>query len=82
MPILPPQAASAAPQYQIEKLQGIEPDIFYSDRSKSDIFKQQFTTFQGLNNSHRVMQILYYHTMQALSLIKGPLVNNWATDQV
>jgi hypothetical protein len=50
MPIPPPQAAPAAPQYQIRKLQGTEPDIFYRNRSKSEIFKQQFTMFQGLNN--------------------------------
>jgi hypothetical protein len=28
------------------------------------------------------MQNPYYCTMQALSLIKGPLVNNWVDDQI
>ena len=28
------------------------------------------------------MTIPYYHTMQALSLIKGPMVNDWVSDQV
>jgi hypothetical protein len=82
MPIPPLQAAPAAPQYQTGKLRGTEPDIFYGDRSKSEVFKQQFTTFQGLNNWHEVMEIPYYRTMQVLSLIKGPMVNNWVTNQV
>jgi Retrotransposon gag protein len=76
------QAAPAAPHYLTGKLRGTELDIFYSDRSKSEVFKQQFTTFQKLNDRHEVMEIPYYHTMQALSLMKGPMVNDWAADQV
>jgi hypothetical protein len=81
-PTPPLQAAPAAPQYLTGKLRGTEWDIFYGNRSKSEVFKQQFTTFQGLNDQYEVMEIPYYYTMQALSLIKGPVVNNWATNQV
>jgi hypothetical protein len=82
MPIPPLQAAPAAPQYLTGKLRGTELDIFYGDRSKSEVFKQQFTMFQGLNDRHEVMEIPYYRIMQALSLIKGPMVNDWAANQV
>ena len=79
-PTPPLQAAPAAPQHLTGKLRGTEPDIFYGNRSKSEVFKQQFTMFQRLNDQYKVMEIPYYHTMQALSLIKGPMVNNWAAD--
>jgi Retrotransposon gag protein len=82
MPIPPLQAAPAAPQYLTGKLRGTKLDIFYGNRSKSEVFKQQFTMFQGLNDQHEVMEIPYYCTMQVLSLIKGPMVNDWTTDQV
>jgi hypothetical protein len=70
------------PAAQTGHLRGEAPDIFHGDRSKSKTFKQQFKVYQGLNNNHEVMQNPYYCTMQALSLIKGPLVNDWVDDQI
>jgi hypothetical protein len=74
--------ATQQPAAQTGRLRGEAPDIFHGDRSKSETFKQQFKVYQGLNDNHEVMQNPYYCTMQALSLIKGPLVNNWVDDQI
>jgi hypothetical protein len=38
--------------------------------------------YKGLNAKHEVMRTPYLRTMMALTLIKGPLVDDWATDQV
>ena len=36
----------------------------------------------GLNANHKVMWSPYLRTMLALTLIKGPLVDDWASNQV
>jgi hypothetical protein len=36
----------------------------------------------GLNEEHEIMSVPYYRAMYALSLIRGPNVNQWANDQV
>jgi hypothetical protein len=74
--------AAQQPAAQTGRLRGEAPDIFHGDRSKSETFKQQFKVYQGINDNHEVMQNPYYRTMQALSLIKGPLVNDWVDDQI
>jgi hypothetical protein len=74
--------ATQQPAAQTGRLRGKAPDIFHGDRSKSETFKQQFKVYQGINDNHEVMQNPYYRTMQALSLIKGPLVNDWVDDQI
>ena len=56
--------------------------VFNGDRHKSETFIQQFNVHWGLNNNHEIMQVPYLRTMYALSLIKGPLVKDWANDQV
>ena len=38
--------------------------------------------YHGLNTNHEVMQSPYLLTMLVLTLIKGPLVDDWASDQV
>src|ERR1700733_11792623 len=38
--------------------------------------------YRGLNANHEVIRSPYLRTMLALTLIKGPLVDDWATDQV
>jgi len=43
---------------------------------------QQFDIHWGLNDNYKVMSNPYLHAMYFLSLIKGPLVNNWVNDQV
>jgi hypothetical protein len=74
--------APTAPAPQTGNLQGETPDIFSGNRKKSETFIQQFNLHLGLNDNHKIMTIPYLHTMYALSLIKGPLVNDWVNDQV
>jgi len=38
--------------------------------------------YRGLNANHKVMRSPYLRTMLALTLIKGPLVDDWASNQV
>jgi hypothetical protein len=72
----------AAPAQQTGCLRGEIPDEFTRDRAKTCKFKQQFKVYRSLNDNHEVMQTPYYCTMQALSLIKGPLIDDWKDDQI
>jgi len=73
----------AAPaQVQTGKFQGETPDIFRGEHATSETFMQQFDIYWGLNNNHEVMSNPYLYTMYFLSLIKGPLVNDWVNDCV
>jgi Retrotransposon gag protein/Zinc knuckle len=74
--------AAPAPAPQTGRLRGVEPDAFTGDRTKTRRFKQQFKVYWNLNDNHEVMQTPYYRVMQALSLIKGPLVDDWKDDQI
>ena len=74
--------APAAPAQQTGKLRGETPDIFTGNRKKSETFIRQFNLHLGLNDNHEIMTTPYLRTMYALSLIKGPLVNDWVNDQV
>ena len=38
--------------------------------------------YKGLNANYEIMQSPYFCTMPALTFIKGPLVKDWATNQV
>lgn len=73
-------AQAAAPQ--TGRLRGDGPDIFTGDRAKSETFMQQFDVHWGLNDNHEIMRTPYLRAMYLLSLIKGPLVNDWVNDQV
>ena len=73
-------AAAAVPA--TGKLQGDKPEIFTGNRTQSDTFLQQFNLWRGINENHEVMISPYFRTMSALSLIKGPLVQNWVNTQV
>jgi hypothetical protein len=76
------QQPAAAPATLTGRLRGETPDVFNGDRRKSETFIQQFNVHWGLNDNHEIMQVPYLRTMYALSLIKGPLVKDWANDQV
>jgi len=67
---------------QTGKLVGDKPEIFTGNRTQSDTFLQQFNLWRGLNENHEVMDSPYFRTMNALSLIKGPLVQTWVNSQV
>jgi hypothetical protein len=74
--------AAPAPAPQTGRLRGQQPDDFTRDRALMRKFKQQFKVYWNLNDNHEVMQVPYYRVMQALSLIKGPLVDDWKDDQI
>jgi hypothetical protein len=64
------------------RLRGEVPDYFTGDRKKSELFKIQFKVYKGLNDNHEIMTVPYFRAMQFLSLIRGPLVDDWVSDQV
>jgi hypothetical protein len=66
----------------IGKLKGEAPDTFTRDSTESEAFKQQFQVYWYMNPNNKIMRTPYYHVMQHLSLIKGPLVNDWKADQI
>jgi hypothetical protein len=42
----------------------------------------QFNAYMYMNENHEVMQTPYLRTLFALTLIKGPLVDDWSQDQI
>jgi Retrotransposon gag protein/Zinc knuckle len=72
----------AQPNIETGRLRDPCPDFFNGDRTKSETFKRQFKLYQGLNANHEVMRTPYLRTMLMLTLIKGPLVEDWVADQV
>jgi len=75
-------AAPAAQQVATDKLHGITPNNFNSDRRKSQQFLQEFNLLWRLNKNHEIMTVPYYCAMYALSLMRGPNVDDWVNDQV
>jgi len=75
-------APPAAQQVATDKLCGITPNNFNGDRRKSQQFLQEFNLLWGLNENHEIMVVPYYCTMYALSLMRGPNIDNWVNDQV
>ena len=75
-------AQQVAPVATTDKLRGTPPDIFKGDRKHSETFLHQFNLYWGLNESHEVMQVPYFHAMYALSLMRGPNIDDWVNDQV
>ena len=75
------QQQQAAPQ-MTDKLRGNPPNTFNGDRRKSQTFIRQFHLFQGLNENHEIMIVPYFRAMYILSLMKGPIVDDWVHDQV
>jgi len=78
----PVQAAPAAPVATTDKLRGTPPDVFKGDRRHSELFLHQFNLYWGLNKTHEVMQVPYFHMMYVLSLMRGPNIDDWVNDQV
>jgi hypothetical protein len=83
-PIIPIQQNIMATATNIEtgRLRNDPPDLFCGDRSKLDQFKKEFKLWRGLNVNHEIMRSPYLCTMLILSLIKGPLIDNWTNDQI
>ena len=86
-PAQPAPVAIQAPQIVVpvattDKLRGTPPDTFKGDRKHSETFLRQFNLYWGLNESHEVMQVPYFRAMYALSLMRGPNIDDWVNDQV
>jgi len=79
----PVQAAQiVAPVATTDKLRGSPPDTFKGDRRHSELFLHQFNLYWGLNETHEVMLVPYFCAMYALSLMRGPNIDDWVNDQV
>jgi Retrotransposon gag protein len=63
-------------------LQGTAPMIFTSNRSLSDTFMHDFKIYKIMNPLADVMKQLYARVATALSLIRGPKVDNWVDEQL
>ena len=48
----------------------------------AEAFKQQFEVYRYMSPNNEVMPTPHYRVMQHLSLIKGPLVDDWKADQI
>jgi len=71
-----------APQQETGRLRGDAPDVFTGQRSQLKQFKRQFKVYRGLNNNHEIMATPYFRAMLAISLCKGPNINDWANEQL
>jgi Retrotransposon gag protein len=63
-------------------LQGTVPTIFTGERSLSDTFMHDFKIYKIMNPLANVMKQPYAHVTTALSLIRGPKVDNWVDEQL
>jgi len=81
-PALVAPATPPAQQVATDKLCGITPNNFNGDRRKSQQFLHKFNLLWGLNENHEIMTVPYYCAIYALSLMRGPNVDDWVNDQV
>jgi hypothetical protein len=58
-------------------LKGTAPAIFTRDRSRSEVFWNEFHHYHLLNRNNELISIPFFCILTALSYIKGPLVEDW-----
>jgi Retrotransposon gag protein len=63
-------------------LQGTTPTIFAGDRSLSETFMCDFKIYKIMNPLADIMKQPYAWVATALSLIRGPKVDNWVDEQL
>jgi Retrotransposon gag protein len=63
-------------------LQGTAPSIFTGEHSLSDTFMRDFKIYKIMNPLADVMKQPYAHITTALSLIRGPKVDDWVDKQL
>jgi Retrotransposon gag protein len=71
----------ALPQKPVS-LQGTAPTIFTGERSLSKTFMRDFKIYKIMNPLADVMKQPYARVATALSLIRGPKVDNWVDEQL
>jgi len=63
-------------------IRGKEPSLFDGTRQKSDAFLREFEMYHAMNDTHDLFTNPYKRVILALSLIRGPNVNDWVTQQL
>jgi Retrotransposon gag protein len=76
----PPQTMALPPKPV--SLQGTVPTIFTGKCSLSETFMRDFKIYKIMNPLANVMKQLYARVAMALSLIRGPKVDNWVNEQL
>jgi Retrotransposon gag protein/Zinc knuckle len=71
----------ALPQKPVS-LQGTAPTIFTGERSLSETFIRDFKIYKIMNPLANIMKQPYAHVATALSLIRGPKVDDWVDEQL
>jgi Retrotransposon gag protein len=71
----------ALPQKPVS-LQGTAPTIFTGERSLSETFMRDFKIYKIMNPLADVMKQPYARVATALSLIRGPKVDDWVDEQL
>jgi hypothetical protein len=63
-------------------LSGREPAVFTRDRLKSDTFMREFNMYKAMNDNHITMVNPYKCVVLALSLMRGPAIEDWVDTQL
>jgi hypothetical protein len=58
-------------------MKGTAPAIFTGDRSRSDVFWNEFRCYRLLNRNNESVKVPFFRVLMALSYIRGPLVEGW-----
>jgi hypothetical protein len=75
-----PQQPIPLPNTTDVKLRGGLPDVFDGDHTKADKFLREFKAYLRANSAIAGFNSPFHMIATALTLIKGPLVDNWAED--
>jgi hypothetical protein len=70
-----------APQKPVS-LQGTAPTIFTGERALSETFMRDFKIYKIMNPLANIMRQPYARVATALSLIRGPKVDDWVDEQL
>ena len=75
-------AGAPAPAPLTNGLRGIMPDKFDGNRTKTNTFLQEFNILWNMNENNEMFQSPYLRINLALSLIRGPNVDDWVQAQI
>jgi hypothetical protein len=77
-----PRNQSPSKELRPRSLQGTAPTIFTGERSLSETFMRDFKIYKIMNPLADVMKQPYARIATALSLIRGPKVDDWVDEQL
>jgi hypothetical protein len=78
----PAPAPQAAPAPLTNGLRGTPPVLFNGDRLKSSTFLREFDIFWNMNENNEMFTSPYLRVNLALSMVRGPIVDDWVQQQV